>query len=126
MVLAWEDVDLYELCQESITRLGPFQKRLRLHFLEVNLHGSGCKTILSEMIGNLAIMALSISCRGKVFVRVIKWKVGGKGCKADTVLVSPFHIKAVFLNVYRVDKSHSKEQVARPRPFHCEVCSQVS
>lgn len=111
--LAWEDVDLYELCQESITRLGPVSEKAEVNiFLEgESAMVQGVKPILSEMIGNLCDNAIKYNhAGGKVFVRVIKMESGARVVIADTGIGIPIsHQSRIFERFYRVDKSHSKE-----------------
>ncbi len=111
--LPWEDVDLYELCRESITRLRPVGEKAEVNvFLEgERAVVKGVKPILSEMIGNLCDNAIKYNhAGGKVFVQVSNTEEGARVVVSDTGIGIPVaHQSRIFERFYRVDKSHSKE-----------------
>ena len=111
--LPWQDVDLYELCREIVTRFRSVGEKAEVNiFLEgERALVKGVKPILSEMIGNLCDNAIKYNCSGgKVFVRVANTEQGARIVVTDTGVGIPVaHQSRIFERFYRVEKSHSKE-----------------
>lgn len=108
-----EDVDLYALCREIISRLSPQarEKRVSLVVQGEPVLYHGIRQILDEMIYNLCENAIKYNVDGG---RVAVWAgntlEGPKVSVADNGIGIPEeHIERIFERFYRVDKSHSKE-----------------
>lgn len=108
-----EEVDLFELCQDIVDRLGMSAKKRSVH---VELSGEsvkyyGVKQMLDEMIFNLCENAIKYNVPdGKVHLRVGNTPEGIKVIVEDTGIGIPTdQQERVFERFYRVDKSHSKE-----------------
>ena len=108
----WEDVDLYQLAQETLHRLEPMaaKRAITLHLTGGPAVVRGNRQILDEMVYNLCDNAIKYNWDGgRVEVSVT---AGTQVCFAvkDTGIgIAPEHQGRVFERFYRVDKSHSKE-----------------
>lgn len=109
----WENVDLYELCQEIINRLGMSAKKRNV---KMELEGEsvvyfGVRQMLDEMIFNLCENAIKYNVSdGKVCIWVGNTPEGTKVIIKDTGIGIPKEQQErIFERFYRVDKSHSKE-----------------
>lgn len=108
-----EDVDLYLLTREIISRLAPQAAASDIH---VEITGEpvvyhGIRQILDEMIYNICENAIKYNKRGgSVSVWVGGTLEGKKIIVSDTGIGIPDDQKErIFERFYRVDKSHSKE-----------------
>jgi len=107
-----EDVDLYALAAEVITRLMPGAQQRKI---TVSLEGTGrvihgIRAILAEIISNLCDNAIKYNRDGGS-VRVFVGEERGRTVLsvADTGIgIPPEHLDRVFERFYRVDKSHSR------------------
>ena len=109
-----EDVELYGLCREIVSRLTP---QANLRNVQVTVQGEqvvyrGIRQILDEMIYNICENAIKYNKEGG---RVIVWC--GKTLNGITISVADDgigipeeHLDRIFERFYRVDKSHSKER----------------
>ena len=108
-----EDVDLYALCREIVSRLSPQANAKKVHIVvegePVVYHG--IRQILDEMIYNVCENAIKYNTAdGQVSVWAGNTLQGPKVCVADTGIGIPKeHHERIFERFYRVDKSHSKE-----------------
>lgn len=108
-----EDVELYGLCREIVSRLSMQAAARNVHLI---VQGEpviyrGIRQILDEMIYNICENAIKYNVDGG---RVIVWAgntlVGPKVTVADNGIGIPEeHLERIFERFYRVDKSHSKE-----------------
>lgn len=109
-----EEVDLYELAREIISRLSPqaAQKKIRLELSGEPVLYKGIRQILDEMIYNICENAVKYNNDGgKVSVWVGSTLDGAKVSVSDTGIGIPKeHQDRIFERFYRVDKSHSKER----------------
>lgn len=108
-----EEVDLYELCFETCSRLA-FQAEKRNVHMELTGEAVcyfGVKQILEEMIYNICENAIKYNVNGgSVKVWVGATLQGPKVIVEDTGIGIPKdQQERVFERFYRVDKSHSKE-----------------
>ncbi len=109
-----EDVDLYHLCREIISRLSPQAAAKNVRFViagePVIYHG--IRQILDEMIYNICENAIKYNVQGgRVSVWVGNTLEGPKVSVADNGIGIPKeHQERIFERFYRVDKSHSKER----------------
>ena len=108
-----EDVDLYELTREIVSRLAPQAESRNVH-LEVtgeNVIYHGVRQILDEMIYNICEHAVKYNKKGgSVSVWVGATLKGKKVIVSDTGIGIPKdQQERIFERFYRVDKSHSKE-----------------
>ena len=108
-----EDVDLYELTREIVSRLAPQAESRNVH-LEVtgeNVIYHGVRQILDEMIYNICENAVKYNKKGgSVSVWVGATLKGKKVIVSDTGIGIPEdQQERIFERFYRVDKSHSKE-----------------
>lgn len=108
-----EEVDIYQLCREIVSRLAPQAQYKNVH---IGIEGEsvnyfGIRQILDEMIYNICENAIKYNVdNGKVDVwagdtlegPIIKVKDTGIGIPKE-------HQTRIFERFYRVDKSHSKE-----------------
>ena len=108
-----EDVDLYELSREVISRLLGEANAKKVTMIVQGEHViyHGIRQILDEMVYNLCENAIKYNIEGG---RVIVWTGntldGPKICVADNGIgIAEEHLERIFERFYRVDKSHSKE-----------------
>ena len=108
-----EEVDLYELCNDIVDRLGMSAKKRNV---QVELEGEsvlyyGVRQMLDEMIFNLCENAIKYNVpEGKVLLWVGNTAQGVKVIVQDNGIGIPKdQQERVFERFYRVDKSHSKE-----------------
>lgn len=109
----WQDVDLYELCEDIVERLA---MSARKRDVQVKLGGEavayyGVKQMLDEMIFNLCENAIKYNVPGgEVLLWVGNTPEGVKIIVQDTGIGIPKdQQERIFERFYRVDKSHSKE-----------------
>lgn len=109
-----EEVDLYELSREIISRLAPQEakNRVRLELTGESVKYTGIRQILDEMIYNITENAIKYNNPGgKVSVWAGNTLQGKKVVVTDNGIGIPEdQIDRVFERFYRVDKSHSKER----------------
>ncbi|WP_144100428.1 sensor histidine kinase [Dorea longicatena] len=108
-----EEVDLYKLTREILTRLSPQAAKRKVH-VEVTgepVEYVGIRQILDEMIYNICENAIKYNKEsGKLTVWVGNTLQGKKVCVTDTGIGIPENeTDRIFERFYRVDKSHSKE-----------------
>lgn len=113
MEVEWQEVDLYELSQDIVDRLGMSAKK---RSVQVELSGEpvvyfGVRQMLDEMIFNLCENAIKYNVpNGKVMLWVGNTPEGIKVIVEDTGIGIPKdQQERIFERFYRVDKSHSKE-----------------
>jgi two-component system phosphate regulon sensor histidine kinase PhoR len=108
-----EPVDLYDLCQDTLTSLRPVadKRGIRLNLTGERIVMTGVRQLLSEMVYNLCDNAVKYNVEnGSVTVTLSKGSAGTILSVADTGIGIPYaHQSRVFERFYRVDKSHSKE-----------------
>lgn len=108
-----EDVELFSLCREIVSRLSPQANAKHVHIIvqgePVVYHG--IRQILDEMVYNICENAIKYNVDGgRVVVWIGNTLEGPKVCVADTGIGIPEeHLDRIFERFYRVDKSHSKE-----------------
>lgn len=109
-----QEVDLYELTREIISRLSPqaSQKNIRMEMTGEPVKYFGIRQILDEMIYNVCENAVKYNVEnGRVSVWVGNTLGGPKITVSDTGIGIPAeHHERIFERFYRVDKSHSKER----------------
>ena len=109
-----EEVDLYELSREIISRLAPqaAKNRVRLELTGESVKYTGIRQILDEMIYNITENAVKYNNPGgKVSVWAGNTLQGKKVVVTDNGIGIPEdQIDRIFERFYRVDKSHSKER----------------
>ena len=109
-----QEVDLYELTREIISRLSPqaSQKNIRMEVTGEPVQYFGIRQILDEMIYNVCENAVKYNVEnGRVSVWVGNTLQGPKVTVSDTGIGIPKeHHERIFERFYRVDKSHSKER----------------
>ena len=109
-----QEVDLYELTREIVSRLAPqaSQKNIRLELSGEPVNYFGIRQILDEMIYNVCENAVKYNNEyGRVSVWVGNTLDGPKVTVSDTGIGIPKeHHERIFERFYRVDKSHSKER----------------
>ncbi len=109
-----EEVDLYELSREIISRLAPqaAKNRVRLELTGESVKYTGIRQILDEMIYNITENAIKYNNPGgKVSVWAGNTLQGKKVVVTDDGIGIPENqIDRIFERFYRVDKSHSKER----------------
>lgn len=114
VVLEKEEVDLYELSREIISRLAPqaAKNRVRLELTGESVKYTGIRQILDEMIYNITENAIKYNNPGgKVSVWAGNTLQGKKVVVTDNGIGIPeAQIDRIFERFYRVDKSHSKER----------------
>ena len=109
-----EEVDLYELTREIVSRLSPqvSQKHIRMEVTGESVECYGIRQILDEMVYNVCENAIKYNNEGgRVSVWVGNTLDGPKVSVSDTGIGIPKeHQERIFERFYRVDKSHSKER----------------
>jgi two-component system phosphate regulon sensor histidine kinase PhoR len=114
VVLEKEEVDLYELSREIISRLAPqaAKNRVRLELTGESVKYTGIRQILDEMIYNITENAIKYNNPGgKVSVWAGNTLQGKKVVVTDNGIgILEDQIDRIFERFYRVDKSHSKER----------------
>ena len=109
-----QDVDLYEMTREIISRLSPQaqQRNIRMEVTGEPVTYFGIRQILDEMIYNVCENAMKYNNEnGRVSVWVGNTLEGPKVTVTDTGIGIPMeHHERIFERFYRVDKSHSKER----------------
>lgn len=109
-----EEVDLYELSREIISRLAPqaAKNQVRLELTGESVKYTGIRQILDEMIYNIAENAIKYNNPGgKVSIWAGNTLQGKKVVVTDNGIGIPEdQIDRIFERFYRVDKSHSKER----------------
>ena len=109
-----EEVDLYELSREIISRLAPqaAKSQVRLELTGESVKYTGIRQILDEMIYNITENAIKYNNpSGKVSVWAGNTLQGKKVVVTDNGIGIPEdQIDRIFERFYRVDKSHSKER----------------
>ena len=108
-----EEVDLYKLTREILTRLSPQAAKRKVH-VEVTgepVEYVGIRQILDEMIYNICENAIKYNKEGgKLIVWVGNTLQGKKVCVTDTGIGIPENeTDRIFERFYRVDKSRSKQ-----------------
>ena len=109
-----EDVDLYGLCREIVSRLAP---QIHMRHVQITVEGEpvyyrGIRQILDEMVYNICENAIKYNKDGGT---VVVWAGntlnGPKVSVSDNGIGIPQeHLERIFERFYRVDKSHSKER----------------
>ena len=109
-----EDVNLYDLTREIISRLSPqaAQKDVHMELSGEPVYYNGIRQILDEMIYNVCENAVKYNNEGgRVTVWVGNTLDGPKVSVSDNGIGIPKeHQERIFERFYRVDKSHSKER----------------
>lgn len=109
-----EEVNLYELTREIVSRLSPqaSQKNIRMEVTGEPVLCKGIRQILDEMVYNICENAIKYNNdNGRVTVWVGDTLNGPKISVTDTGIGIPKeHQERIFERFYRVDKSHSKER----------------
>lgn len=109
-----EEVDLYNLTMEIVSRLSPqaSQKHIRMEVTGEQVNCFGIRQILDEMVYNVCENAIKYNNEGgRVSVWVGATLDGPKISVSDTGIGIPKeHQERIFERFYRVDKSHSKER----------------
>lgn len=109
-----EEVDLYDLTMEIVSRLSPqaSQKHIRMEVTGEQINCFGIRQILDEMVYNVCENAIKYNNEGgRVSVWVGATLDGPKISVSDTGIGIPKeHQERIFERFYRVDKSHSKER----------------
>ena len=109
-----EEVDLYDLTMEIVSRLSPqaSQKHIRMEVTGEQVNCFGIRQILDEMVYNVCENAIKYNNEGgRVSVWVGATLDGPKISVSDTGIGIPKeHQERIFERFYRVDKSHSKER----------------
>lgn len=108
-----EEIDLFPLCENIISRLEPIAKKRNITF---TLSGdkvaiSGVEKIIDEMICNLCDNAIKYNKEnGRIDITIRQCIDGVELSVADTGIGIPSDdISRIFERFYRVNKSHSKE-----------------
>lgn len=109
-----EEVDLYDLTREIVSRLAPqaAQKNIHMEVTGEPVIYKGIRQILDEMVYNICENAIKYNNdNGRVTVWVGSTLSGPKISVADTGIGIPKeHQERIFERFHRVDKSHSKER----------------
>lgn len=109
-----ENVDLYALTREIVSRLSPQAsgKNIRMEVTGESVTYFGIRQILDEMIYNVCENAVKYNNEnGRVSIWVGSTLEGPKVTVTDTGIGIPEeHHERIFERFYRVDKSHSKER----------------
>lgn len=108
-----QDVDLYELTREIISRLSPqaSAKKVHMELTGESVIYNGVRQILDEMVYNICENAIKYNKEGgEIRVWVGNTLNGKKIIVTDTGIGIPKNQQErIFERFYRVDKSHSKE-----------------
>ncbi len=108
-----EDVELYALCREIVSRLAPQANAKNVHVIMAGepVIYNGVRQVLDEMIYNICENAIKYNVTGgRVSVWVGNTLLGPKVSVADNGIGIPNdQHERIFERFYRVDKSHSKE-----------------
>ena len=108
-----EDIDLYELTREIISRLAPqaSAKKVHMELTGESVIYNGVRQILDEMVYNICENAIKYNKEGgEIRVWVGNTLNGKKIIVTDTGIGIPKNQQErIFERFYRVDKSHSKE-----------------
>ena len=108
-----QDVDLYELTREIISRLAPqaSAKKVHMELTGESVIYNGVRQILDEMVYNICENAIKYNKEGgEIRVWVGSTLNGKKIIVTDTGIGIPKEQQErIFERFYRVDKSHSKE-----------------
>ena len=108
-----EDIDLYELTREIISRLAPQASAKKVHMELTGESGiyNGVRQILDEMVYNSCENAIKYNKEGgEIRIWVGNTLNGKKIIVTDTGIGIPEDQKErIFERFYRVDKSHSRE-----------------
>ena len=108
-----EDIDLYELTREIISRLAPqaSAKKVHMELTGESVIYNGVRQILDEMVYNICENAIKYNQEGgEIRVWVGNTLNGKKIIVTDTGIGIPKNQQErIFERFYRVDKSHSKE-----------------
>ena len=109
-----QEVNLYDLTREIVSRLSPqaSQKNIHMELTGEPVKYVGIRQILDEMVYNVCENAIKYNNDGgRVTVWVGNTLEGPKISVADTGIGIPKeHHERIFERFYRVDKSHSKER----------------
>ena len=109
-----EDVDLFELTREIVSRLSltAAQRNIHMELTGESVKIHGIRQILDEMIYNITENAVKYNKEnGNVTIWVGNTLEGPKVRVSDTGIGIPKeHQSRIFERFYRVDKSHSKER----------------
>ena len=109
-----QEVNLYELTREVVSRLAPqaAQKNIRMELTGEPVKYNGIRQILDEMIYNICENAIKYNNdNGRISIWVGDTLEGAKISVSDTGIGIPKeHQERIFERFYRVDKSHSKER----------------
>ena len=109
-----QDVNLYEMTREVVSRLVPqaAQRNVRMEVTGEPVTYFGIRQILDEMIYNVCENAVKYNNEnGRVSVWVGNTLEGPRVTVTDTGIGIPEeHHERIFERFYRVDKSHSKER----------------
>lgn len=109
-----QEVDLYDLTREIVSRLSPqaSQKNIHMELTGEPVKYVGIRQILDEMVYNVCENAIKYNNDGgRITVWVGNTLEGPKISVADTGIGIPKeHHERIFERFYRVDKSHSKER----------------
>ena len=113
VALEKEDIDLYELTREIISRLAPqaSAKKVHMELTGESVIYNGVRQILDEMVYNICENAIKYNKEGgEIRVWVGNTLNGKKIIVTDTGIGIPKNQQErIFERFYRVDKSHSKE-----------------
>lgn len=108
-----EEVDLYHMAREIVSRLAPqaAARSIQIELTGESVFYRGVKQILDEMIYNICENAIKYNKKGgKVTIWVGSTLKGRKVIVTDTGIGIPEEEQdRIFERFYRVDKSHSKE-----------------
>lgn len=108
-----QDVDLYELTREIISRLSPqaSAKKVHMELTGESVIYNGVRQILDEMVYNICENAIKYNKEGgEIRIWVGNTLNGKKIIVTDTGIGIPKEQQErIFERFYRVDKSHSKE-----------------